>query len=939
MRCYFGWVEVTDSLGLWPGPAKALGVIPGSNIQLIPIAWNERLFTPSALPEGHSKAAFVLIVRNSKIGWLELKERVLRLVQRSWAFLTGTELDLQPATFGEAFREFGVRRDEFIADLNLKGISSLLSHEGFIEERIVRPLDTERQLFSGASSTQYAVDLVDELNRILVGSKRSLVAGPCSPVVYLLRGNDRAESHDVANVLLAAVRNDGRMIGDHVFEVHVDSWKPSSKYGSAPEFLKTLDSSVLDLFEGNSVILQCAFGTSVSGFTSNQRALFRGIASKLRSIKNVTQILVSMPEDCEDLEEDLWTTLPCNYVALNRDPSPYALGDRDSIFEHVRAEARRLGLSPEEDLLKSVELGLNSDAAYGPEYAFERWSTQKTLELFPSYLDEAIFSEPESWTKEAMGWDRLDALAGLTEVKQQIRDAVARFKFNKRLSEQGLPVVAFPMNAVFIGELGTGKSVVAQIYAQVLKDEGLLHEGRLVSVSGLNGWDLDSTLEETQGSVLLISGPRARPFERVEVVSRIEALSAKSAIVLAGTEEEIEQFFNVYPNSRDFFGPEINFPECSEDELIEMFDEMVRQSRLNTDTAVLNAARRQVRLLRAERPERGARLARQLLIDSIGRQQLRLVQESENRSLLQEDLMTLLPIDVYVKWNDQNGPQEKTAREDLEQLIGLQSVKKLVNDRIDFMGIQAIRKKLGVAAPKTSLHMAFKGNPGTGKTEVARIMARVLKEEGILPVGDLIECGRQDIVGEYVGHTAPKVHKLFKKAKGSVLFIDEAYSLLDDQRANFGDEAIATIIAEMENNRDDTVVILAGYTEQLDALIKSNPGFASRINFNLDFPDYRTDELLDILHLIASHDGMILSPEVNDAVMPHLELASKRPDFGNGRYVRRLYQEALINQGVRLVSQGLAHELSEKSLQTLIPQDFEQTSMPEVPKRLVGFAL
>ena len=149
------------------------------------------------------------------------------------------------------------------------------------------------------------------------------------------------------------------------------------------------------------------------------------------------------------------------------------------------------------------------------------------------------------------------------------------------------------------------------------------------------------------------------------------------------------------------------------------------------------------------------------------------------------------------------------------------------------------------------MHMVFTGNPGTAKTTVARLFAQIMKENGLLPVGDLIEVGRADLVGKYVGWTAPTVKAKFAAAKGSVLFIDEAYSLVDDKDGLFGDEAINTIVQEMENQRDDTVVIFAGYPDKMEQFLKKNPGLRSRIAFHIPFEDYKPAELLDIFTLMA----------------------------------------------------------------------------------------
>ena len=175
------------------------------------------------------------------------------------------------------------------------------------------------------------------------------------------------------------------------------------------------------------------------------------------------------------------------------------------------------------------------------------------------------------------------------------------------------------------------------------------------------------------------------------------------------------------------------------------------------------------------------------------------------------------------------------AYQTLQEMIGLEKIKSLVNQILDNAKIQKIRAKLGLEQHKTGLHMVFTGNPGTAKTTVARLLAKILSHEGLLESGEFIECGRGDLIGEYVGQTALKVQHQFRMAQGGILFIDEAYSLLDDYRKSYGDEAISTIVQEMENFRDDVIVIFAGYPDKMKTFLESNEGLKSRIAFRFTY--------------------------------------------------------------------------------------------------------
>ena len=270
--------------------------------------------------------------------------------------------------------------------------------------------------------------------------------------------------------------------------------------------------------------------------------------------------------------------------------------------------------------------------------------------------------------------------------------------------------------------------------------------------------------------------------------------------------------------------------------------------------------------------------------------------------------------------------EEGQAAEILNKMIGLENVKEIIHKSVAFFKLQQIYTARGIKVDNTTKSMIFTGNPGVAKTTVSRLVARIFKDNGIIPNGNLIEVGRADIVAEYVGQTAPLVKECFRKAKGSILFIDEAYSLVDDRDGLYGDEAINTIVQEMENHRDDTIVIFAGYPEKMEKFMNKNPGLRSRIAFHVDFPDYSQEELLDIMKLMVEDKCMKLSCEAEKKVAHIFSDAVKLEDFGNGRFVRNLLEQAIMNLAYRL-SGRTGSSLSDQELITLTAEDF---IMPEL---------
>ena len=239
-----------------------------------------------------------------------------------------------------------------------------------------------------------------------------------------------------------------------------------------------------------------------------------------------------------------------------------------------------------------------------------------------------------------------------------------------------------------------------------------------------------------------------------------------------------------------------------------------------------------------------------------------------------------------------------------------------------------------------SRHMLFTGNPGTAKTTVARLLAQIFAKEGITDAPTFIECGRADLVGQYLGHTAVKVKKAFERAKGGVLFIDEAYSLVDGYRGHYGDEAINTIVQEMENNRENTVVIFAGYPKPMQRFLDANEGLRSRIGFHLEFPDYDAQDLLAILELMLKERTYILSNGAKAKALEIFKQAAKQSDFGNGRFVRNLLEQMIMQQSLRIYDEGSDRSWDKDSISILTAADIPSDILPPSPNtetKVIGF--
>ncbi|GGE24666.1 stage V sporulation protein K [Marinithermofilum abyssi] len=262
----------------------------------------------------------------------------------------------------------------------------------------------------------------------------------------------------------------------------------------------------------------------------------------------------------------------------------------------------------------------------------------------------------------------------------------------------------------------------------------------------------------------------------------------------------------------------------------------------------------------------------------------------------------------------------KRCLEELEGLVGLSKIKAFIHEIYAWLEMNRRRTAAGLTTEGQVLHMVFEGNPGTGKTTVARIMARMLKEMGILSKGHLVEVERADLVGEYIGHTAQKTREHVKRAMGGILFIDEAYALSRGGEKDFGKEAIDTLVKSMEDHKDDFVLILAGYPLEMKRFLRSNPGLPSRFPIHLQFSDFTIDELMKISECMVEKRQYRLSSAAKETLRRQLlkEMAEEVQTFGNARYVRNVVEHAIRQQAVRLLH---CRQVSKEDLMILRAED------------------
>lgn len=503
----------------------------------------------------------------------------------------------------------------------------------------------------------------------------------------------------------------------------------------------------------------------------------------------------------------------------------------------------------------------------------------------------------------------LEELVGLNNVKESIKKIKAYTKINKDNPEINI-------HMCFNGNPGTGKTEVARILAQIFYENKILPTNKVIETdrAGLVSQYVGETPQKTlsviksaMGGVLfideaysLIPEDFGSDFGHEAVATLIKAMEdyrGKFCVVLAGYKNEMEKMISSNPGFKSRIQFTLDFPNYSKEELESILYKMLEKKKYSITTGALNKILDITDIKRKEPNFANAREIRNILDQVIMCQNLRCM-DSKNKELSLED------VEKYIKDNKVNIPigtskgidNILSGEEELDALIGLNSVKKIIKK------IKAYVKK-NKDLDSFNLHMCFLGNPGTGKTEVARIISRILFEAGVLTEAKLVETDANGLIGKFVGETGPKTKAKINEAMGGVLFIDEAYALSNNsasgQSYGYGEEAIAVLLKEMEDKRGQFCTILAGYEEPMQKLISLNPGFKSRIQFTLHFPDYTREDLLQIANLFLKKKKYLITDEALSRILDITDLERKKANYANARNLRNILDQVILNQNLR----------------------------------------
>ena len=551
---------------------------------------------------------------------------------------------------------------------------------------------------------------------------------------------------------------------------------------------------------------------------------------------------------------------------------------------------------------------------------------------------------PEERTLDEILGD-LDHFIGMDEVKQAVREIAYSVHNSVQRAQRGLGEQEKPsIHIVLTGNPGTGKTTIARKLGEILEAIGYLDSGHVVEVDrgkmvsqyqGETPKVVDRLCDKAMGGILFVdeaytlapvnqSGERDQQGAQAleQLMKRMEDDRGKFVVIAAGYRQEMDNLFRINVGFRSRFSYFLNIDDYTPDQLLQIvelfagekkyiFDDEARQLLLKMITGMYNSR---------DKDFANGRTMRQLF-DKICSRQAERLQRVDITRLTNEQLMTIIPADI--PYEAPKAVDYTECLEKLNGLVGLDAVKKEISNLAAFLNLQIRR---GEANTFQGKHYVFTGNPGTGKTTVARIMADVFRTLGILSRGQLIEADRSKLVAGYSGQTAIKTNQLIDSALGGVLFIDEAYTLKSGDGDSFGAEAIDTLLKRLEDDRGKFICIVAGYTDQMHDFIDTNPGLKSRFTQTIHFDDYTPDQLTEIFVNLAKNKSFTVDEETQAAVHREFEQLYLRRDknFGNAREARRMFDQAVERQSQRLVKMMGQPDFNDADMYRITTADLEE---------------
>lgn len=780
------------------------------------------------------------------------------------SFNTIFEYDDIPITYNKKIQNYGELHELLYF---YKGNSD------FIFDSIQKAKSSKKELIDKSKNTLHSLSLKKEIQNIFTCKTN---------INYIVEGlldNNYKKSIEVLSETLAVARQ----ASEHIYELDFDYLTcGNNKFHRSEEFIDMINYNFTNVLSGSTVVIKYGIHDNISGFNQSSYQPFEKFLSLIKEY-NDTQLIFVIPANRDFLIKKIITLIdkPCH--VLSKDPS-------------TKKDKK------------------------------ETYKPKQYNKLLPFYKNDIeVYNSIYKNDCESQSLKELDEMIGLESVKTKIKNIISKHVINKELERNEINTINSSLHMIFSGAAGTGKTQCAILAGKIFKESGLLKSERVIYKSCGHWFDVNSVFSQASGGILFLDEAYMLinyPAMLTDILTNMEHYRNDTIVIFALYDSALPHLLAANPGLKSRIGSIINFPNYNSEELFAIYKLFIEKNNLILTKAAESKARDMFNR-NGNKPDMGnARYSRKLFEQTVENQLVRLGNTS-NRKFSKRQLKTICVCDIpYRATNKKDSSYLK-----LNNLIGLDNIKKIIKSRINYLKIQKIKRDNGLKAQSQLGNYVFLGPPGTSKSTVALLFSEILRDENILNVGDVYYLKQSDLSSPYRGGSSKKIDSLFENARGSIIFADELYSLRND------DEALTALVDNLERWKDEVIFIGAGYKDDIIKLFNKNQGLASRLSNQIEFKDYSLNELYDIVLYLAKENDLIVDASAKCTIIKILKEAMTNKLFGNGRFCRELVNRAALKQADRLVK---VKNPSIQELKTLSKEDFEVSNKISEENRL-GF--